>query len=40
MLELVVPVLGQARVKAQEGEGVQHILIQGLVIAVNVVRHL
>ena len=40
MLELVVPVLGQPRVKAQERERVEHVLVQGAVIAVDVVRHL
>mmetsp|Transcript_11219 Transcript_11219/g.24172 ORF Transcript_11219/g.24172 Transcript_11219/m.24172 type:complete len:241 (-) Transcript_11219:513-1235(-) len=40
VLELVVPVLGLAGVKAQEGEGVHHVLVQCLIIAVDVVGHL
>ncbi len=36
----MVPVLRQAVIKPQDGEGVEHILIQGVVIAVDVVGHL
>jgi len=40
VLVLVVPGLWQARVKAQEGEGAEDVLVKGLVIAVDVVGHL
>ena len=40
MLVAVVPCAGEAGVKAQQGEGAHHILVQGIVVAVDVVRHL
>lgn len=40
MLILVVPVARLACVKAQDGEGIHHVLIKGIVIAVDVVGHL
>lgn len=40
MLELVVPGLGQAGVKPQQGEGAEHILVKCLIIAVDVMGHL
>jgi len=40
VLPLVVPQPRLARVKAQHGEGVDHILIKRVVVAVDVVGHL
>lgn len=40
VLPAVVPRAREARVEAEEGEGVEHVLVQGVVVAVDVVGHL
>ena len=40
VLEAVVPLAWQTGIKAQGGEGTEHVLIQSLVIAVHVVADL
>jgi hypothetical protein len=36
----MVPVARLACVKAEDGEGTDHIFVKGIIVAVDVVRHL
>jgi len=40
VLVLMVPVARLACVKAEDGEGTDHIFVKGIIVAVDVVRHL